>query len=255
MKLTREIVDKLLEANTKNRNVSPHHVSSLARFMREGLFVPNNGQTIVVNESFTWLLDGQHRLLAIREAGYPVFDIDVKIVGDEEAQRIFETIDCNRNARTPGQILALENIPNAKAISAVIRHLAIFAWGKQRINVAEIKRCMGLLADEISRIHIATRCLKRPVAAAIQAGVVNAMLICPNEKNRIEEDWLSVLGNSVEGDKPSLSSLLTMIVTHTEPLTTMMFLKATKAMLYPTKKCLKITADEDTRPLRSKAMF
>lgn len=255
MKLTKDIVDKMLAANVKNRSVSQHHVEALARFMRNGSFIPNNGQTILVNESFSWLLDGQHRLLAIRAAGYPVFDIDVKIVRDDEASRVFETIDCNRNSRTPAQILALEDIPNAKAISAVIRSLAVFAWGKHRVNVAETKKCMLLLSDEISRIHVATRCLKVPIVATVQAGVVNAMLIRPDEKARIEQDWLAVLNNTFASDKPSLNSLFTMIVTHAEPLTSIMFYKATKAMLYPDKKVLKVAPDEDTTPLRSTPLF
>ena len=252
MKLTKKIVDKMLEANVKNRNVSQHHVEVLARLMSEGMFIPNNGQTIVVNKSFTWLLDGQHRLLAIRKAGYPVFDIDVTIVQDHDADRVFQTIDCNRRNRTVGTIMAIDGYSNANRVSATIRALAQFAWGMQCVSVGEAKKIYNVIHDEIDRCHVVRECLGTRAPAQVHAGVVNAMLIRPDMKDRIESDWVSVLSNQIPPNRPALSSLLAMIVMKNEHTSLLRFLKTTKALLYPERKCLKIADGEDTKGLRSK---
>lgn len=254
MKLTKEIVDKMLDANVKNRKVNLNHVQNIARSMREGFFIPNNGQTIVINRSFSWLLDGQHRLLAIRAAGYPIYDIDVKIIEDEDASRAFETIDCVRTSRTTAQIMTLEGMKNAKRICSMVRYVAFYAWGYSVISVNEIKKCVSAINDEIERVHITTKCIGVDVQDSIHGGILNAMLLRPHEKERIEQDWLCVLNNHIPNDKPGLASLQTMIVSKCEPKNSYRFYKATKAMLCPTLKKIPIGNNEDLSALKSRVV-
>ena len=250
MRLTKEIVDQMLAANTKNRSVRTRHVETLARQMRNGFFVPNNGQAIVINKSFTWLLDGQHRLLAIRAAGYPIYDIDVKVVDDCDAEKCFHTIDTNAMGRNPAQVLALDGMPNACRRASLVRALARYAWSQIKISVEETKRYIDLFDDEIRRVHVCQQCMGVRPTASYTAAVVNAMLIEPNRKDEIEGDWLSILENSVPLDKPSLKSILGMILMKSEPNFTLQFFKTTKGLLFPDKKTLKIANDEDKNYLR-----
>lgn len=67
---TKPLVDKLLSLNTKNRSLRKSHVDWIKEaIMRDGFFA--TGQAVAVSKTGV-LLDGQHRLNAIRQAGYPM---------------------------------------------------------------------------------------------------------------------------------------------------------------------------------------
>lgn len=76
-KANRELVEYLLSMNTNNRNVRKKHVEWLVAAIKEGDF-HLTGQGIGVSETGV-LLDGQHRLIALRDAGYP-HSIDILVV-------------------------------------------------------------------------------------------------------------------------------------------------------------------------------
>lgn len=63
------LVDWLLSINTHNRGAKPHIVTKYRRMIEDGRFYPvSQGVGILSNGT---LSNGQHRLLAIRAAGYP----------------------------------------------------------------------------------------------------------------------------------------------------------------------------------------
>lgn len=95
-----EMAEALLETNPDNRNVSYSRVQTLLAAMRNGKW-QLNGETIIVGESGR-LLDGQHRLYAVREYGKPV----EMIIAWDVADKSFETIDTGR-ARTAVDIAKL----------------------------------------------------------------------------------------------------------------------------------------------------
>jgi len=67
--MTKAVVDCLLAANTDNRHVRGAQVDFLVRQLTEASWtVTNQGIGVDVNGV---LIDGQHRLLALRKAGYP----------------------------------------------------------------------------------------------------------------------------------------------------------------------------------------
>lgn len=69
---TKALVDDLLARNTHNRSVSEIAVDRLVHDLEEGRWeVTNNA--IAVSEDDV-LLDGQHRLLALKKAGYPAVE-------------------------------------------------------------------------------------------------------------------------------------------------------------------------------------
>lgn len=92
MTVTKEIADLALDNKYKNqRGERPNWVEYLAREMRSGDFLSNNGQTLVFDEDGN-NHDGQHRLEAISKTGIPQTFL-VAIVRREDAQRMFESID------------------------------------------------------------------------------------------------------------------------------------------------------------------
>lgn len=65
----KELVDSLLDANTNNRSYNKSAIAVLAKEMEQGKFLLTpNGVGLDTNGV---LVDGQHRLLAMRMAGYP----------------------------------------------------------------------------------------------------------------------------------------------------------------------------------------
>ncbi len=72
-KATKPLVDGLLAANTSNRNIRASHVSYLqSELINHRYVLTNQGIGLDVDGV---LIDGQHRLLAIRNAGYPAVDL------------------------------------------------------------------------------------------------------------------------------------------------------------------------------------
>ena len=97
-----------------NRRINSRHVAALAADMAAGRFVSENSQTITVTESGQ-LLDGQHRLSAIVKAGVAL-DFLVAVARDDEAERIFGTLDAGK-VRTAPQFLALPSANNVAAVA------------------------------------------------------------------------------------------------------------------------------------------
>jgi hypothetical protein len=100
--ITPEEAAKWLEANHFNRPVREKHVKFLADQMRNGQWLLN-GQAIIISDGEE-ILDGQHRLKAIIEAGTPVRSVVVYGI-EREA---FKTIDTGI-VRTGGDALILHN--------------------------------------------------------------------------------------------------------------------------------------------------
>jgi hypothetical protein len=66
---TRQLVDSLLEMNTNNRAVRKSVVDCYKQDIADGRwYLTNQGIGVDINGV---LIDGQHRLLAIKESGYP----------------------------------------------------------------------------------------------------------------------------------------------------------------------------------------
>lgn len=114
--ITPEVAGDMLANNYENnRRVNPRAVRALVNDMREGRYISQNGQTIIVTKSGK-LIDGQHRLSAIRESGVALTFL-VAIVDDDE-ERAFSTIDCGK-PRTLNQFIKGTNKTNVAALARV----------------------------------------------------------------------------------------------------------------------------------------
>ena len=111
-KITPEKAADYLEKNTKrNRKVANRRVHLFARDMASGRWV-SNGEPIIFDKSGE-LIDGQHRLLAIIEAGIPVKMLVVRGV----PKKAFETID-QGSSRTLAVVLGSTGVQASSARAA-----------------------------------------------------------------------------------------------------------------------------------------
>lgn len=114
--ITPEVAGDMLANNYENnRRINPRAVRAIAADMRDGRFVSQNGQTIIVTKSGK-LIDGQHRLSAIRDSGVSLTFL-VAIVDDDE-ERVFYSIDCGK-PRALNQFIKGANKTNVAALARV----------------------------------------------------------------------------------------------------------------------------------------
>lgn len=121
----RELVDTLLANNKGNRPISKGRVAQLVRDIRAGNWQPN-GSTITVDADGN-LMDGQHRLMAIREAGYPRYItlilVQLKVRG-EEREEVYVTMNSGRT-NSAAQIFAHNGIKDGNCKTAIARQLVL----------------------------------------------------------------------------------------------------------------------------------
>ncbi len=117
--------------NTHNRPISKVHVATLAADLTAGRWKTTH-QGVAFDTNGV-LVDGQHRLAAIVEAG---IGATLQITRGVDPQA-FEVIDQHKK-RTAGQILAMEGIQrDAPRLAAMARALLFARHNKSRITIAE----------------------------------------------------------------------------------------------------------------------
>ena len=72
----KSIVDRLLDGNLRNRRLNAGHMKKLSIDIRNGRYV-FTGQPVIRDQN-GYLRDGQHRLIAIKEAGYPAIPLSTQ---------------------------------------------------------------------------------------------------------------------------------------------------------------------------------
>jgi hypothetical protein len=118
VRATKTLVESLLAMNTRNRTIRPSVVAYYKRMIEDGRWLVVN-QGIGVSASGI-LIDGQHRLEALKAAGYPAVDL-VLVLGlkDEAAAAIDQ--GANRNARDYLHFLFNERV--SALTTAILRTL------------------------------------------------------------------------------------------------------------------------------------
>lgn len=112
--ITPEIAREMLKSNAGNRPVSRRHVQTLVRAIKSGEFVVN-GEAIKFGVDGR-LIDGQHRLLAIIEAGIAIRSLVIRGI----PVAAFSTLDTGRK-RTGGDILALLDVADPNVVASAAR--------------------------------------------------------------------------------------------------------------------------------------
>lgn len=114
MLVTPDMARGWLATQANNRRVTPGRVSQFARDILAGNWMLN-GETIVFDENGR-LLDGQHRLHAVIEAGIPVR----MAVARNVPAAAMATLDQGR-PRGLGDVLQIDSQKNANLLAAIVR--------------------------------------------------------------------------------------------------------------------------------------
>ena len=118
----RAFAEAVLAYNTGNRPVSRRKVDRLVAQLKKGEF-ENTGEPIIISAEGV-LNDGQHRLMAIVEAGAEV-DLDVRFGIPRKA---FTKTDTG-SSRTGGDVLSIRGITGGAAIAPAVRLLILYRRG------------------------------------------------------------------------------------------------------------------------------
>lgn len=129
--VTPALAAQWLLLNTVNRPLSQSRVKQYVADMVNGRwFLDGNPIKFARTEAGLRLLDGQHRLQAVIDAGIAVQFTIVEGI-DAEAMTVMDT----GMARTPGNALALQGIPNGKVVAGIAR--LVFAYDNDAIGASQ----------------------------------------------------------------------------------------------------------------------
>lgn len=129
MKLvTPEMAEEMLSRNSRNRPLSKTYVRALRRELEEGRWKPSH-QGVALTPTGE-LLDGQHRLTAIKESGIPA----PLMVTEGVSSEVWSAID-QHNRRTGAQILAMAGVTkDAPRIVAMARAILQVVYGVNKVS-------------------------------------------------------------------------------------------------------------------------
>lgn len=126
--ITPDDAREMLEFNKANRPLNDQHVKRIAHQIKDGKW-KFNGDTIKISEGND-ILDGQHRLWAIFEAGIPVETIVVRGIKADA----FATIDTLRKPRSGSDVLALMGVTTQRSTISVALQWLI-RWQRKILEV------------------------------------------------------------------------------------------------------------------------
>jgi hypothetical protein len=122
------LAKQLLEKNTSNRFVRRRIVLEYARQMKDGSWLEDTGEPIIIADEGT-IIDGQHRLYAIIESGCSYNFLVVEGININ----VFPVIDTGIK-RTPGDALYINGVSNSVNIAKGIRTYYNYKMSRMAIN-------------------------------------------------------------------------------------------------------------------------
>lgn len=157
--ITPQKAGEMLKRNNKNRTISKLHVKRLANEIRSGRWKVN-GDTICLNGDV--LIDGQHRLHAIIEAGMPI----QSFVVDGLPSDVFDTKDTGKR-RSHHDTLSVLGKKNTTRLASMLKIIDKYNTGKSNKTVyysnGDIEELLKLYYDaEESLTNIKTKGLMPP---------------------------------------------------------------------------------------------
>jgi hypothetical protein len=146
VKASKKLVDWLLSLNTNNRNVKRSHLAWLAQSLKNDEFVLT-GQGISVSKEAE-LIDGQHRLLAIQEAGYPPVELMV-VTGLDERARIYVDQHAKRSSADMLKIVLNKHI-TARMAGVINFHITLKESKKDGFSRSGRKASLDEMVEAMS---------------------------------------------------------------------------------------------------------
>lgn len=173
IKTNRANVDFLLSLNVNNRNVKRKHKDWLKAAVKENNFLLSNQGVGVSSDGV--LIDGQHRLTAIREAGYPPVEL-VVVTGLAPELRLY--LDQNAKRSTADALkIVLNHTVTSRQVSAVTFLMKLemsedgeFVYKKEKLALEAVKKKVIQHEAFVEKIQSAIGTIGR---AAIIAGIMD----------------------------------------------------------------------------------
>lgn len=193
--ITPAIAKAMLTKNAGNRPLNKHHVQTLAREMKLGRW-KLNGDTICMNGDK--LIDGQHRLHAVVEAGVEIQTLVVEGLPSD----VFDTKDVGKK-RTAGDTLAVRGETQGKNLAAALVVVDRYVTGRVgrcvRYTNTEIEELLAKYPEVRQSIRVCGE-TKKLVARSILAGC--HYLFARKDQTAADEFVRQLISGSgmVEGD-------------------------------------------------------
>lgn len=200
--MTRERVDELLAMNTRNRPPSFWTIAAYIRDLIAGRWILTH-QGIAVSSDGV-LIDGQQRLLAIKESGCYGTILLVTTGLHPDAQKYVDG-QKKRTARDVFTLLCDVKVSGSVPAICRILYKQTANWIRGQVTHAEQWNVYEQYADEIdTATHVSEFWSRMP--APIQAAVVTALVVWPDRKEDIASFcWQVGSGAMLETGSPALT--------------------------------------------------
>lgn len=178
--LTPSEAEKLLltSSEQKQRALSKTRVAQLARAMRDGQFRVTH-QPIAIDSSGV-LIDGQHRVAAISQAGV---NVEILVAYDADPET-FDLIDTGR-PRSPSQTLQIAGYTNTNIVAAAARYYLVYRFmeGGNRVPGPDVRQRFTS--------HDVLRFMESPAGERVLSEVPNASRMARSLGRPGVTTWLS----------------------------------------------------------------
>lgn len=145
--ITPEIAEALLANRAQNRRPNPTHVSAIATAIRNNEF-EFNGETVILDQAGK-LIDGQHRCLAVMEAGKPIDVLMVRGIRN----KAFATIDGTAQKRTGGHVLGMVGIRDPNTVAAAARLIEAYKHNRPIFDTNGFRPSPAYIHEKVSTVY------------------------------------------------------------------------------------------------------
>ncbi|MFG2904056.1 hypothetical protein ACGF13_03155 [Kitasatospora sp. NPDC048286] len=210
--VTPEIADEILTSrNPNNRPVDRSLVNRMVGEIASGTWqVTHQGIALDGSLAAGTLIDGQHRLHAIRKSGIAT----PLLVFENVPRETFSVLDTGKR-RSGGDVLALSGERDTTLLAATIRHVHLFrvdpdsSWSgvNSRIRNDHVLDIFHAQADEFRKAAMTGRVLSKEVGLIPTAASAAYFLTVESAPAARIDDWMDGLttGANLSADDPRLS--------------------------------------------------
>lgn len=190
--MTPKWASQILEHNTHNRSARPTMVRRIARDIACGRW-QLTPQTVSIASNGK-LLDGQHRLMAVVQAGEPV----PMMLATDCPFECFTAIDTGQS-RSPGDILKIEGVSNYTHVASIIRLVHLYntfphgVWQGNAAVVSKQEILETYRADADAWDSVTQLAMGFHRAPCVQVSAIGAFLYLyqSNAAPSADDEWLS----------------------------------------------------------------
>ena len=193
-----------LATNTENRNIRRHKVARYAAMMRAGQWVTNH-QGIAFKLDGT-LMDGQHRLLAIIDAGVAVRLQVTRNIADLGNIKAMTTVDTGATRSTADQLHVCYGVKNANVVSAAISTIAALLAPSDATRSLAAPQMLGLLDTYGDRVQEVSTAFAAHFKPGMHAPVLGALALALKVHRNTTVDFIQAVstGEGLKSGDPAL---------------------------------------------------